>query len=486
MFLRALAVTFLIAFGSLWVQLDGLIGSRGILPAGSFLELIHRHLGGQAWWRAPTLCWLNASDAFLHGICGAGIGLAVLLLLDVAPAASAFGLWALYLSLVTVGQDFLSFQWDNLLLEAGLLAVFVAPLRLGPRHPAHDRPPPPLIVWLFQWLLFRLMFSSAVVKLASGDPTWRTLAALRFHYETQPLPTWLGWYAHQLPAWFGRLSCLMVFVIEGLVPFGIFAPRRCRQAAGAIMIGFQLLIAATGNYGFFNLLTIALCVWLFDDDAWPRRCRPIVDRAIEGQAGVEGPTAPRGWPGWIVVPFAAATLLVSTIELTGGLRLRIPWPAPMRSVYQLAAPLRSINSYGLFAVMTTERPEIIVEGSADGSAWRAYEFRYKPGDPAGRPRFVAPHQPRLDWQMWFAALDTYQEQPWFLRFCQRLLEGEPRVLALLKTNPFPGSPPRYVRATVYDYHFSDPALRRAQKVWWRRELKGRYCPTLSLRTTPGE
>ena len=475
LFLRLLGAIFLIAFLSLWVQINGLLGHDGILPVDQLLQAARERLGPERYWDLPTLCWLNPSDACLHALCATGVLLSVLLVCDVAPALVLFGLWAAYLSFVTVGREFLSFQWDNLLLETGFLAIFLAPLRVRPRGSgAGEAPPHPLATWLLRLLLFKVMFSSGVVKLSSGDPTWRHLAALQSHYETQPLPTWLGWYAHQLPAWMQHVSCGIMFGIELVGPFLIFGPRLMRRVACAGLIAFQLLIAATGNYCFFNLLTIALCLLLLDDAAWPRWMQT---RLASGTgAGVSS----RRWPWWILGPLAAPVLLLTSVELVSIWRQPIRWPAPVLRVSQFAQPLRTVNSYGLFAVMTTTRPEIILEGSRDGTTWLPYEFTYKPGDLSRRPEFVAPHQPRLDWQMWFAALSRYQDEPWFLLFCQRVLQGSKPVLALLSKNPFPDGPPRYLRAIVYEYHFTDLATQRARGTWWRRSRKGLYCPMLTL------
>jgi hypothetical protein len=312
------------------------------------------------------------------------------------------------------------------------------------------------------------MFSSAAVKLGSGDPTWRSLTALRYHYETQPLPTWIGWAFHQLPLSFHRVSCVVLFFIELVVPFLVFLPRRGKQLAFAFLVPLQILIALTGNYAFFNLLAIALCVMLVDDVRLHRAPAPSPK------------VAARRWPRGFLIPFAAIILLASTIQLALTIRRSAQgFPRAALTVIQWIEPLRSVNRYGLFAVMTTRRPEIVVEGSDDGQTWRPYEFRWKPGDVHRRPEFVAPHQPRLDWQMWFAALDSCEENPWVVSFLARLLQGEPSVLRLLRNNPFPAGPPRFVRAMLYDYHFTDRATRRVTGAWWRREALGLYCPVIS-------
>lgn len=474
LYLRLLAVVYAAAFFSLWAQVDGLIGSGGILPAHDTLRALasSETLGTGRYWAAPTLCWLSSSDWFLSALCAGGVALAAALFLGFAPMACLMGLWAAYLSLATVCREFLWFQWDGLLLEAGFIAIFLAPRRLWSR-PRRDPPAPRGALRLTRWLLFRLMFASAAVKLASGDPAWRDLTALRYHYETQPLPTWIGWYAHQLPLWLQRASSGATLVVEGLVPFLIFTPRRIRFAGAAVIVAHQILIAATGNYGFFNLLTIALCVPLLDDAVWPKALRA---RLLPGTEG-----ASRGSkPAWIRGTALTVLFLLSLVPLFAAMRAPLSWLGPLRRAYQLASPLRTVNHYGLFAVMTKERPEILIEGSADGVTWKGYEFRYKPGEPTHRPDFVALHLPRLDWQMWFAAISDFRTEFWFARFCEKLLLGAEPVLRLLRTNPFPGTPPRYLRAVVYRYHFTDPAERRASGAWWRREPLGPYCPVLTL------
>lgn len=470
LFLRLLAVVYLLAFGSLAVQMQGLVGSGGVLPVGVLLDWARSHYGVERYWLLPTLCWLSSSDGFLRGLCWGGALLSVLLFLELAPLLVLLLLWAFYLSLVTAGQVFLGYQWDALLLEAGLLAMFLAPPGLRPRLTGEGRVPAHAL-WLLRWLLFRLMFSSGVVKLRSGDEAWRGLTALRFHYETQPLPTLLAWYAHQLPGWFHSLSTLVMFGVELLAPLLIFAPRRLRLGACAAMAALQVLIAATGNYGFFNLLTLALCVLLLDDQALPRRWR---DRG-------EAATLPHArFSRRARTTLAGAFFVLSGVVFSGTLGLRIPWPEPVLQLLDVASSFRSINGYGLFAVMTTSRPEIVVEGSADGVTWLPYGFKWKPVDPRRPPGFVAPHQPRLDWQMWFAALSTCDRNPWFVQFLGRLLQGSPEVLGLLAGDPFPGKPPRQVRAVLYEYHFSDSGTRREDGAWWRRRPLGLYCPVLSL------
>jgi hypothetical protein len=433
------------------------------------MEAARPQLHGARWSILPTLCWLDASDGSLHFLCGGGALAALLVFAGVLSAPALIVCWLFYLSLSCVAQTFLEFQWDLLLLETGFLAIWLAPVRRWRVGAALE--PPRIARALLLWLLFRLMFSSGFVKLASGDPNWRNLTALTFHYWTQPLPPWTAWFMNQLPVSFQKLSCLVMFAVELLAPFLIVAPRRLRLIGCGLMIGLQAIIAATGNYAFFNLLAIALCVLLIDDAAFSLRFQ---------KRAAEDPRAARGrWPRWVLFPVAAVVLLVSAMEFAGTLRLRPPWPGVAVSFARLTSPFRSVGGYGLFMVMTTSRPEIIVEGSEDGASWLPYEFRWKPGDVLRRPSFVAPHQPRLDWQMWFAALGTCDENPWFIAFLARLLQGSPPVLRLLAKNPFPDHPPRYVRAVLYDYRFTDSATRRATGAWWQRTEKGLYCPILS-------
>lgn len=470
LFLRLLGLVYLSAFVSLWVQIDGLIGSEGILPAQRLMEIAGEQLGGRMH-LFPTLLWISASDTALHAMTAAGCLLAILLVAGFVPSGMLAGLWVLYLSLSLGGQVFFSFQWDTLLLETGFLAVWIAPLtawpgaerRAGVRRPA---------LWLLWWLLFRLMFESGIVKLASGDPAWANFTALRYHFETQPLPTWIGWYAHQLPGVVLWAMTAALFLIELAVPFLVFTTRRLRRWACAALFTLQVVILLTGNYCFFNALTLALCVLLLDDDFWPRGLQRFA------AAEVTSKKASRGWPAGVLLPVSVLLFLVTLAPTAASLGLSPPrW---LSALYGWVQPFRTVNSYGLFAVMTLERPEIIVEGSADGENWLPYEFRYKPGAVDRAPGFVAPHQPRVDWQMWFAALGAVEQNPWFLRFVQRLLIGSPEVGALLETNPFPEGPPRAVRATVYDYRFTDAATREATGNWWRRENPREYCPAVTL------
>ncbi len=466
LFWKLLGAIYCAAFLSLAVQIIGLIGSNGILPAAAYLSRISEVLGSSRYWNFPTVFWLTGSGhVALLSVCIAGAAFAILLVAGFLRRIALIVCYVLYLSLTTVGQDFLSFQWDILLLETGFLAIF-----LGFS---------PLIVWLFRWLLFRLMLLSGAVKLLSGDTTWRTLAALKFHYYTQPLPTPVAWYMHQLPGWFQEVSIVVMFAIEVGTAFLIFAPRRVRFFAGFCIVFLQVMIFLTGNYTYFNLLAITLCVPLLDDAALRGVRTFACSVATHGDARPQEESLPvHHTLKPVPLAVAAVIILISAgqlmAEFFGGM------PAPARFAQRMFAPFYLTNTYGLFAVMTTVRHEIILQGSNDGTQWRDYEFKYKPGPVDRPPRWVAPHQPRLDWQMWFAALGSYNNNPWFVNFVFRLLQGSPDVLALLSPDPFSGAPPRYLRALVYDYSFTDFETRRRTGAWWKREPRGTYLPAVSL------
>ena len=482
LFLRLLGLVYVVAFLSLRVQILGLVGARGIMPAGFLLQLVQKNFGPASHRLFPTLAWLSSSDASLKLLCSGGALLGLLVFLGVATLPALVLTWVFYLSLFTVGRDFLSFQWDLLLLEAGFLAIFLASWQLLDRPwRSGSSSGKTTVLWLGRWLLFRLMFLSGSVKLLSGDPAWRNLTALQYHYWTQPLPTPVAWYAAQLPAWFQRMSVVGVFIFELGGPFLIFAPRGLRRAAAFLIVGFQLLIAITGNYAFFNLLTIFLCLLLIDDACWRRWLPNRFVQAIMTEAPAPAHVRLASAGRIVRAALAAVILVVSISEMLTTFNQDDLVPGFARHMMEWQSPYGIANSYGLFAVMTTSRLEIVVEGSDDGRNWLPYEFKYKPGELARRPPWVAPYQPRLDWQMWFAALSTYQQNRWFANLLIRLLEGSPDVIALLETNPFPGAPPRYIRAVSYEYHFTDFASRRASGDWWRRDQQRSYFPIATLR-----
>ncbi|HTS76659.1 MAG TPA: lipase maturation factor family protein [Bryobacteraceae bacterium] len=456
-FLRALAAIYAIAFGSLGVQIKGLVGEHGISPAAQYLQAVAQQTGPEHWYILPTIFWWDSTDRMLVFACWAGVAFAALLFFGYLEKLMLIFLFALYLSLSSAGQEFLGYQWDALLLETGFLAIFLGRATI--------------VDWLFRWLVFRLNFLSGSVKLLSGDPTWHHLTAMDYHYHTQPLPTVLAWFADKLPHGLQSFSTFMVLAIELGAPFLIFMPRRLRLTGAWSIIGLQVMILLTGNYTFFNWLTIALCLFLFDDRSLARFAPRRVIERVRPKMG--------RWARAGIAIFAGFIVLLGVgriIEAFTG-----DAPEPLKLLVRVTSPLEIVNSYGLFAVMTTTRPEIIVEGSRDGENWEPYMFRYKPGPLNRAPGWIAPFQPRLDWQMWFAALGTYRQNVWFVSFAARLLEGSKDVEALLARNPFPDRPPRYIRAMVYEYSFTDWATLRRTGDWWKREPLGAYLPPIGLR-----
>lgn len=464
-FARVIGLIFLAAFISFATQALGLIGSHGILPVTELIEVGQSQLGIERYWLLPMLFWLNASDTAIQAVYWSGVGVSLLLIFNVLPRVSLLLLYMLYLSLIYASQVFMSFQWDLFLIEAGVLSiVLLSSTYVG--------------ILLLRWLLFRFVFVGGVVKIMSGDPTWRDFSALSYYFFTEPLPTPLAWYANQLPQGLLRAGTAAALAIELLVPFFIFFPRRLRFIAAYVILLMQFIILITGNYNFFNILTMALCLVLFDDAALrkitPQRLVRFITQRVRS-------IAPRKTVSIAVAAFAVFTVFISVIQFN--LRFGGSASTPVIWAYNSIAPLRIVNTYGPFAVITTERNEIIIEGSDDGIEWREYAFKYKPGDVNRRPPWNIPHQPRLDWQMWFAALSSPASNPWFERFLQRLLENSPTVTALLATNPFPDHAPLYVRAEFYDYHFTNSKERKETGAWWTRSLEWLYFPEAHLSRT---
>ena len=484
-FLRALGLIYLIAFVSLWVQVEGLVGSDGVSPVNQFLPAVYERFGRSAYSLLPTLCWFNSSNGFLHFLCSGGVVLSLLLIVGIAPALSLVALFVFYLSLILAGQTFLSFQWDILLLETGFLSIFLAPWRIWPRElfwwpgaaiPATAVSRPAL--FLLKFLLFKLMLMSGVVKLTSGDDSWWNLTALDYHYWSQPLPTVFGWWADKSPEWFKHFSVAFCLVVESIVPFFICAPRRLRLIAAGLMIFLQFVIALTGNYCFFNLLTIALCLLLIDDAVVASLCRGALLRRTRSTATQR--RAYNGLSGYAAIAVIIVTLPINAWLIFTAFKPDTEWPRLLAVAYGRVETFRIVNGYGLFRVMTKGRDEIVIEGSADGFDWLPYEFKWKPGDVMRAPGWCAPHQPRLDWQMWFAALGTPRENPWLGGLIVQLLQGSPDVSRLLAKNPFPREPPRYIRAMFYRYRFTTLREHRQTGAWWKRQELREYLPTMSL------
>ena len=467
LFLRLLGLVFLDAFVSLAVQVRTLVGEDGLLPAGEFLDAVAGSLGAERFHRVPTLFWITHGDAVLVTAAWLGAALSLPLVLGRAPIALRIGLWALYLSFASIGQDFLSFQWDNLLLEASFASIF-----LGLR----GRPPSGAGLFLGRWLFFRLLFESGVSKLALGDPTWRDGTAMGAYFETAPIPTALGWWAHQVPAGVLRASAFLSLFAELVLPFAVWAPRPVRWGALAALLPFQLGILLTANYGFFNHLSIVLHLFLLEDRdlewasarlrALLRRPRPIEPFS---------PTEPSPRPP---LPRIALRMLAGAVVLCSVADFALVVLRPRREpvlpfvyaaageIHEVYGPYRSVNSYHLFASMTLERYEAVIEGTADGREWRPFEFRWKPGDPKRRPPFVAPHQPRVDFQLWFFPLGG--RAAYLARLLDRICEKPGSVRGLFAPDPFPQVPPKAIRLGLWKYTFTDRSRRRETGEWWHR------------------
>ncbi|KAM9245642.1 lipase maturation factor 2 [Leptosomus discolor] len=577
LFLAGLAAAYLAAFVSLYVQIPGLYGRDGILPARRVLRL-----SGKGLWEQlrdfPTLLWLGPSlgletELGMELICllGALASLGALLFEPLRDSLLFALLGVLYLSLYQVGQVFLYFQWDSLLLEAGFLAVLVAPLRLLKWGSTAWRPHDGVTFWLVRWLLFRLMFASGVVKLTSRCPTWWGLTALTYHYETQCIPTPGAWFAHQLPVWFQKFSVVATYVIEIAIPLLFFAPiRRLRLFAFYSQVLLQVLIILTGNYNFFNLLTIVLAFSLLDEEhvgrwlgrskrrhaaTWPPSLQSLLAALLELSTygfllywtvqcfGLEinwekrlldskvaftyhefttwlrAVTLPlvglgflslcweilsamyrcacvRGcfWKLWATLQwavFTTATVGMFAISLVPFTYIDYEsngklWPG-IHQMFNAVERFQVANSYGLFRRMTGVggRPEVVLEGSYDKQTWTEIEFMYKPGNVSAAPPVLVPHQPRLDWQMWFAALAHHSSSPWFTSFVYRLLQGKKDVIRLVQVDesryPFSARPPVYIRAQLYKYWFTGSAEgSRGPAPWWRRQHVQEFFPAVSL------
>jgi len=456
-FAFALGAVFLVAFWSWGSQVRGLVGEHGLIPVREQIAAM-KNAGG-SFWQMPSLSWLAAGDFAMIGQCWLGAALAIAMCAGFFPGACALACWALYLSLMSAGESFANFQWDALLLETSLPASLWLPWR---RRPAwgDESSAQKIGRWLLWWLFVRMILESGIVKLTWGDETWLGCSALDYHFETQPLPLWTAWYAHQLPRWVLRTECWFTYFVEIAVPALLFAPSRwrfLRHGAVLLQVVLQLGIMATGNYTYFNWLTIALCVPFLDDTFRGFRMLRFTGEQEKSR------------PRWPLIP--AGILAIASVSCTfagfsgafAGLAGEEAEAARVREEMRrtgrapglpLLAPLRSFNSYGLFRTMTLTRPEFILEGSADGVNWREYEFPYKAGDIYRRPSLVAPFQPRLDWQMWFAALSPQHFGYLLERLMLRTLEGEPSVLALLRTDPFAPGRPHFVRLALYDYRFT--------------------------------
>lgn len=486
--LRALGLIYFSAFYSYLFQIRGLIGPQGILPASEFLPQVKEVLGGvQGFWYAPTLLWLGSGDRALMIVCWLGITASVAVVLNLWPRLSLLICWVCFQSFVAAGQAFSSYQSDGMLLEAGFIALFFAPPGLRPGIAA-SHPPSRFSRFLLQWEWFRIYFGSGVVKLASGDYSWRHFTAMDDYYQNGPLPTWVGWYVQHLPHKFHAFSTVLTLVMELGIVFMMFLPRPFRIICFWIVTPFQIGIILTANYTFLNYLVLVLGFLLLDD-GFIRRLLP--QRWGEPHLAVEARPRLLRWQPWLrpVRLIAVAICLWWIFYATTALLLaEIPHMdfLPMGPVSAIAR-LQIANQYGLFAVMTHERYEIEFQGSNDGQNWIAYPFRYKPQDVDKAPGIYAPYQPRFEWNLWFASLGPWRDRDnqFVLYTEQRLLQNSAPVLKLFAANPFPIGPPQKVRAVIWQYWFTDWETKRKTGAWWRREFLGLYAPGLE-RTPDGK
>ena len=461
-FLRTLAFVYLIAFINAANEFKPLVGEHGLLPATLWMR--------QVPWRAsPSLFYFAANDAIFTAAAWLGIALSCLVLTGLADAHSSWlsalvwaAIWALYISFVNVGQTFYAFGWESILLEAGFLAIFMGSARTAPQV---------VMILLARWLCFRVMFGAGLIKLR-GDPCWRDMTCLDYHYETQPMPNPLSWYFHWGPEWTHHAGVWFNHFAELIVPFGYFLPQPAASIAGILTIVFQATIMASGNLSWLNLLTMVLAIPMLDDR--------VLSAIVPLRAPALNP------PAYLhKIAVAALALLVAWLSV-----------APVRNMLSRRQimntsfnSLHLVSTYGAFGSITRTRYEVIVEGTDDAvpsasSQWREYEFRGKPGAVGRQPPQIAPYHLRLDWLMWFAAMSDYSQHPWFVNFMSKLLENDRAVLSLLRSNPFPDHPPRFVRAQLYQYRFTTPAERRANGDWWNRQPAGLYFPAVSM-DTPG-
>jgi hypothetical protein len=457
---RALGFVYLIAFLIAVVQFRPLLGERGLLPVPLFLRRVR-------FWDAPSLFHWHYSDHAFSLVAWSGLTLSLLAVLGLSDA---FGtpvsvlvwglLWLLYLSIVNVGQKFYGFGWESTLLETGFLAIFLG---------ASNTTAPDVMIWLLRWVLFRVMFGAGLIKLR-GDPCWRNLTCLAYHYETQPLPNPLSWYLHWQPLWMHKAGVLFTHFVELVVPWGYFMPPPVCYIAGLLTIVFQGTLILSGNLSWLNYITIVLALSCFDDQAlsW---IIPLNVPEVEPRALIHN------------LLLGAITLLVVALSIRP---IKNMWSHEQRMNASFD-PLHLVNTYGAFGSVSRERMEIIVEGTLDPeissrTEWREYEFKGKPGDVMRRPCIVSPYHWKLDWQMWFAAMSPYYRHPWLLHLIAKLLQGDRAILSLLsqRRKPFPDRPPTHIRAQLYQYHFAEWQDGRKSGAWWVRTRVGQYLPPLSL------
>jgi hypothetical protein len=469
--LRLLGAVYAAAFLAAALQIAPLAGASGLTPVGLYLDHVRQVIGpGHSGFPAlPTLFWIGHSDTALEACAWIGFALACAVAAGLANALALAALWFLYMSFVHVGQIWYAFGWESQLLETGFLAIFLCPL-LDAR-PFPSRAPPVAVIWLFRWLIVRIMLGSALIKLR-GDPAWRDLTALYHHFETQPLPNPFSRWFNFLPHAVLRAGVLFNFLAELVAPFLVFGPRIARTAAGIVMIAFQGVLILSGNLSFLNWLTVVPALAFLDDAFWGRVLPGALSRRAAEAAAAARPSRAMTAASW------ALAALVACLSARPVLNLLSPGQVMNTSFDRLDL----VNTYGAFGSVGRERLNVVFEGTDaavpdDGAPWRPYLYKGLPVDPDRRPPQVAPYQLRLDWEMWFAAMGTYRQYPFTLNLAWKLLHGDRGTLGLFAGNPFPGRPPRYIRAVLYRYRFADP--RTSTGAWWTRERLGLWLPPLS-------
>ena len=469
--LRLLGFIYFVAFLAAVKQLVPLVGHDGLLPADTYLQRLAQHFGSSTagFTEVPSIFWFDVSDTALRIVPWLGLVLSLVVLAGYANSLIMLALWALYMSIINVGQLWYGYGWEIQLLETGFLGVFLCPL-LDAR-PFPRRAPPVVIFWLYRWLIFRIMLGAGLIKLRGDSCWWPDLTCLYYHYETQPIPNPVSWWLHFRPHWFQQVGVLWNHFVEVIVPWFCFWPRTSRHIAGFLMASFQVVLIISGNLSFLNYLTIVPCLACFDDTFWERFLpRFLVDQARAAATRAQTSTA---------VEFSAIALafVVAILSIEPVMNIISPGQIMNTSFNRLSL----VNTYGAFGTVGRERFEIIFEGTLDPSpehaTWREYEFVAKPGDPKRRPPIIAPYQPRIDWQIWFAAMASPREYPWTVHFIWKLLHNDPGTLSLIAKNPFPDQPPRFIRAELYRYHFTPPGVNDGS--WWQRERVDSWLPPLS-------
>ncbi|MEV4556876.1 lipase maturation factor family protein [Kitasatospora sp. NPDC049285] len=457
LFQRLLALVYLCGFLGAARQFRALLGADGMLP-------IPRYLARTPFRRAPSLFQWHYSDRLYATVAWTGAALSAALLAGAAnhlPLGAAMALWALlwalYLSLVNVGQTWYAFGWESLLLEAGALAVLLGNSRTAP---------PVLAMWLLRWLLFRVEFGAGLIKWR-GDPCWRRLTCLYYHHETQPMPGPLSWFFHHLPRPLHKVEAAANHFVQLVVPFGLFLPQPYATTAALLMIATQLWLVASGNFAWLNWLTIALALAVLDT----RTLRRVLPVAADPHYPPQ--------PAWYQALVAAYTLLVLVLSYRPARNLL----SSQQLMNYSFDRLHLVNTYGAFGSVNRIRHEVVIEGTAEPAGrggWQEYGFHGKPGEPRRAPRQFAPYHLRLDWLMWFAAISPSYARSWFAALLARLLVNDPATLRLLRHNPFPDRPPALVRARLYRYRFTDGPELRDTGAWWRREYLREYLPAVGL------